>query len=129
MAALAVKTFGPLSGAETSLTKALIKIEAHKQNVAEAVVTCCQDTQGKLRDWIESARAAIDQEGRNKKLDAPVPVAELPYTQEDVKALLKTAQEAQKNVRLALPKRVPKAKEEPAPTDAPRKRRRTKSAA
>lgn len=133
IAALAVKTFGPLNSAETSLTKAMVKIEAQKENVPEGVVTCCQDTQGKLRAWIAAARGAIDQAERNKGQDTPVALVALPYTMEDMKALLKAAQEAQKHVRTALPQPKRKAKKSPTDADAegePKKRRRTgKSAA
>ena len=131
VAALAVRTFGPLSSAETSVTKAMVKVEAHKENVPEGVVTCGQDTQGKLRAWIAAARAAIDQAERNKGLDTPVPLAALPYTAEDMKIQLKVVQEFHKAVRSSLPKRAPKAKKDAATTNAapPKRRRTSKSAA
>ena len=138
VAAAAAKALGPLSTAESALTKLLAKAEG-KEGIDAAAEKLCQEKLVTVTAWSQQCRRAVNEQERNKNLsaqEAAERLEDLPFESGDLKVTLKQITESQKALRNSLPKKaaVPKAKaanatgeadtQEPAP-----KRRRAKSAA
>ena len=139
LANVAARALGPLSGAESGLTKLLAKA-AKAESHDPAALQLCEDQLKQGLEWSQAARVAVNQQQENKArhVDSGAEMHELPplpFTAEDLKLHLKTTAEAQKALRASLPQ--PKAKAKASAMDTagekdaePKpKRRRGKSAA
>ena len=139
LANTAARALGPLSGAESGLTKLLAKASKAESH-DPAAMTLCQEQLQKGQEWCQAARVAVNLQQENKAQPGETQgdvkeIPPLPFSAEDLKIHLKTTAEAQKALRASLPQ--PKAKAKASAKDAPGdgdaealpKRRRTKSAA
>ena len=141
IASLAAKAMGPLTSQESSLSKLLARAEG-KDEVDAAARTLCETSLEKIRNWLKRAQGAMNAQQCNK--DSPenvVALEALPFSQEDVKILLKQSSAAQTDIKAALSKATKakaKAKAESAPaahaegtapSEPARKRRRAKTPA
>ena len=139
VANLAARALGPLSGAESAVTKLLAKA-AKAESHDPAALKLCEEQLKVGEEWSKAARVAVNQQQENNAHESQSgtevrEISPLPFTAEDLKIYLKTTGEAQKSLRSSLPQPKAKAKaaaaaaaaegtEEPKP-----KRRRAKSAA
>ena len=115
VANLAARSLGPLSGAESGLSKILAKAEKASSHAPEAK-QLCEEQLEKAKEWSCAARAAVNQQQENLTQQAAgaavQEIAALPFTGEDLKIHLKTTNEAQKALRTSLPQPKAKAKAE-----------------
>ena len=99
IATWAAKCLGPLTQAETSLTKVIAKGETVPEAEQEAL-TLCQESLLTAKRWIRAAKDAVSLQDRNKEKgeDAQEALTTLPCDAADVKVLLKQITEAQKHI-------------------------------
>ena len=126
IATWAGKCLGPLTQAETSLTKVIATGETVPEAEQEAL-TLCQESLLTAKRWIRAAKDAVSLQDRNKEKgeDAQEALTTLPCDAADVKVLLKQITEAQKSLRESFPKA--KAKAASTAGESPAKRRRGKT--
>ena len=139
VAATAAKSLGPLSTAETAVTKLLAKADG-KEGIDGSAAALCQEKLATVTAWGQHCRAAVNAQEENKARPAQEAAArldDLPFNPADLKVTLKQITESQKALRSSLPKKAaaPKKTKAADPSDqaaesqpAP-KRRRGKSAA
>ena len=81
VAAAAAKALGPLSTAESALTKLLAKAEG-KEGIDAAAEKLCQEKLVTVTAWSQQCRRAVNEQERNKNLsaqDAAERLEDLPF--------------------------------------------------
>ena len=127
IATWAAKCLGPLTQAETSLTKVIAKGDT-VPDPDEKALTLCKDNLVTVTGWIKASKEAVSLQDHNKEKEeeAQVALVSLPCDATDVKVLLKQIAEATKALRGSFPKPKAKAKAVAGAEASAPKRRRTK---
>ena len=131
IATLGAKCLGPLTQAETSLTKVIAKGDTVPE-AEQGALNLCKTSLVTVKEWLQAAKGAVSLQDQNKAAgaDAQQRLIALPCDAADLKVLLKQVGEAQKSLRGSFPK--PKAKAAKKATEGdeavrPAKRRRAKA--
>eukprot|EP00435_Cladocopium_sp_Y103_P026008 s1740_g6.t1 len=135
VAGLAAKSLGPLSTAESSVTKLLAKAEG-KAGIDESAQTLCQEKLTMVKAWSQHCRDKINAQETLKASPAQEAVErleELPFDASEMKITLKQLLEAQKALKSSLPKKAAAPKKKAADAtgedekgESAQKRRRVK---